>query len=68
MTAAHLAQDLDTVDIRQPQIHQGQIGLDLIGQLESFLAGAGRVDLDVFLGEHARDERADVALVVDHED
>ena len=65
---AQVTQDLDAVDVRQAQVHQGQVGVDLVGQLQPFLAGAGHVDFDVVLAQYPGHERADVPFVVDDQD
>ena len=66
--ATQVAQDLDAVDVGQAQVHQRQVGIDLVGELQPLLAGAGHVDLDVVLAQYPGHERADVAFVVDHQD
>jgi len=68
MLRAHLSQDLDAVEVGQPQVDQDQVRSDLVGELQTLLARGSHVHFDVLLAEHARDERADVAFVVDHED
>ena len=53
---AQLAQHLDAVEVGQAEIDQHEVGTDLLGELETLLAGSGHVDFDVFLTEHAGDE------------
>jgi len=68
MLGLQLAHDLDAVHVGQPEVHEGHVGRQLLGELETLLAGAGGVDLDVVLGEDSGHQRADVALVVDDQD
>src|SRR5262249_16189989 len=68
MLGLQLANDLDSVHVWQPEIDQCDVGRELLSELDALLAGAGRVDLDVVLGEDPGDQRADVSLVVDDQD
>src|SRR5690606_28293561 len=55
---------LSTVGIREPMVAEHQVVTLLLQQLLGGRAALGRIHLIAILGEEAREERADVAIVI----
>src|SRR5438093_227175 len=62
------AADLPAVELRDHDVEQDQVGVDLARLLEGVGAGGGDDDVVTLLGEIVADQVGDVALVFDDED
>ena len=62
------AADLPAVELRDHDVEQDQVGVDLARLLEGVGAGGGDDDVVTLLGEVVADQVGDVALVFDDED